>query len=140
MSFSALRPVLKKADWLQEGRLAAVAAVLGAAAGLDRQQLRQLQLGRVEPAPVDAGGLEHQLGERQVEQRLDLLARPIVARQGGIGETDGRVHAGITPVGGSLLANLPRQGDPEWVGICDWPPGDIKISLCRRCGGALRRL
>jgi hypothetical protein len=37
---------------LEVGRLAAIAAVLGAAAGLDRQQLRQLHLGGVEPAAV----------------------------------------------------------------------------------------
>jgi hypothetical protein len=31
-------------------------------------------------AAVDLGGAEHQLGERQLEQRLDLLQRPVVAR------------------------------------------------------------
>ena len=29
--------------------------------------------------PVDARGLEHQLGERQREQRFDLGASPVVA-------------------------------------------------------------
>ena len=34
--------------------------------------------------PVDAGGLEHQLGERQREQRADFGAGPVVADQAQI--------------------------------------------------------
>src|SRR3546814_2160762 len=66
-------------------RLRAVGAVLGAAAGLDRQQGADLDFGGVEMRAVHAGGTEQQLGERQVEQVLDLAAAPVVARRGGRG-------------------------------------------------------
>ncbi len=80
---------------VEMGGLAAVAAVLGAAAGLHRQQLRQLHLGGIEPSAVDLGGAEHQLGERQLEQRLDLLEGPVVPGRRRVGKAGGGVHAGL---------------------------------------------
>ena len=62
-------------------RLRAIGAVFRAATGLDRQQGRDLHLGRIEILPVDLGGAEHQFRERQREQRPDLLAGPVVPQQ-----------------------------------------------------------
>ena len=45
--------------------LRAVAAILGAAAGLDRQQGADLDLGRIEMLAMDAAGTMQQFGERQ---------------------------------------------------------------------------
>src|SRR5262245_8745306 len=59
--------------------LRAIGAVLRTTAGLDREQGRNLHLGRIEIFPVQALGAEHQFRKRQVEQRADLLARPVVA-------------------------------------------------------------
>ena len=75
ISFSALTPVSYCAA------LRAIGAVLRAAAGLDRQQRRDLHLGRIEMLPVHARRAEHQLRERQREQRAHLLARPVVAER-----------------------------------------------------------
>ena len=58
--------------------LRTIAAVLRATAGLDRQQRGHLHLGRVEVHAMDALRAEHQLRERQREQRAQLLARPVV--------------------------------------------------------------
>ena len=73
ISFSALTPVSYCAA------LRAIGAVLRTAAGLDRQQRRDLHLGRIEILPVHCAGAEHQLRKRQREQRAHLLARPVVA-------------------------------------------------------------
>ena len=43
-------------------------------------------------AAVHGGGLEDQLGKRQLEQRLDLVQRPVVARLGGVEQVHGGVH------------------------------------------------
>ena len=60
-------------------RLRAVRAVLGAAAGLDRQQRRELDgIGGVMRA-VRLLRPEQELGERQLEQRLDRGDRPACA-------------------------------------------------------------
>ena len=61
------------------GGLAAVAAVLGAAAGLDGEQARELYLVGVEVAPMDGLGTEQKVVEGQVVDRLRLGARPVVA-------------------------------------------------------------
>src|SRR3546814_20997508 len=54
---------------------------------------------------MDAGGTEQQLGERQVEQVLDLAAATVVARRGGRG---GKV-AGFTDGGpGGFLTDSTR--------------------------------
>ena len=60
-------------------RLRAIAAILGAAAGLDRQQGAQLHLPRRVVGAVHLGRAEHELDERQVEEVRDLLAGPIGA-------------------------------------------------------------
>ena len=58
--------------------LRTVGAVLGAAAGLDRKQRRDLNFVRVEVSPMDALRAEYQLRKRQIEQRAHFLATPIV--------------------------------------------------------------
>jgi hypothetical protein len=58
-------------------RLRAIAAIFRAAAGLDRQQRAQLDLAGAMVRAMHLGGAEYQFGERQVEQRRDLLARPV---------------------------------------------------------------
>src|SRR3546814_16147670 len=91
-------------------RLRAVGAVLGAAAGLDRQQGADLDFGGVEMRAVHAGGTEQQLGERQVEQVLDLAADPVVERRGGRG---GKV-AGFTDGGhGGFMTDGRGKTRPE---------------------------
>jgi hypothetical protein len=60
-------------------RLAAIAAILGAAAGLDRQERAQLHLARGMMRAVHGLRLEHQFIERQIEQRGDFGARPVGA-------------------------------------------------------------
>ena len=62
--------------------LRAIGAVLRAAAGLDRQQRRELHLARVEVPRCTLLRAEHQFGERQVEQRAHFRARPVVAERG----------------------------------------------------------
>ena len=69
--------------------LRAIGAILGTAAGLDRQQGRELDLARVEMPAMRELRAENQLRQRQIEQRGDLVARPIVphgfvARESGI--------------------------------------------------------
>ncbi|CAB5392096.1 unnamed protein product [Rhizophagus irregularis] len=60
-------------------RLVAIAAILGAAAGLDRQQRAQLHLARGVVRAVDGLGGEHQVVEGEVEQVGDFRAGPVVA-------------------------------------------------------------
>ena len=62
--------------------LRTIRAVLGTAAGLDREQRRNLHLARIEVLAMNALGAEQQLGERQREQRAHLVARPVVANRG----------------------------------------------------------
>ena len=69
----------------RRGRLVAVAAILRAAAGLDRQQGRQLHLVAREIGAVDRLRFEHQVAKGQVEQRGDFLPRPVVAGGQGAG-------------------------------------------------------
>jgi hypothetical protein len=57
-------------------RLRAVGAVLGAAAGLDRQKLRQLHFVGREVLPVHALRAVEQLRERQLEQREHGVRAP----------------------------------------------------------------
>jgi hypothetical protein len=64
-------------------RLRAVGAVLGATAGLDREQGRDLHLGRVEMLAVRGLRAEQQLRQGQVEQRLHLGAAPVVTQGDG---------------------------------------------------------
>ena len=59
--------------------LRAVAAVLGAAAGLHGQQRGDLDLGRVEVFAMDRGRAMQQLGEGQREKREHFVAGPVVA-------------------------------------------------------------
>ncbi len=67
------------------GRLRAVTAVFGAAAGLDRQQRRELNIGGVEVRAVDLLGLPEQIGQGLIEQGFDALWRPDVGRFQGHG-------------------------------------------------------
>ena len=60
-------------------RLRAIAAILRAAAGLDRQQGAQLHLARRVMRAMHLRRAEHELGERQVEQLRDLGAGPVGA-------------------------------------------------------------
>ncbi len=61
------------------GRLAAVSAVLGAAACLDRQQAAHLHGVGIEIAPVDRVRLEDEVVERGLVERQSLVAGPVVA-------------------------------------------------------------
>ena len=60
-------------------RLRAIAAILRAAAGLDRQQGAQLHLARRVMRAMHLRRAEHELGERKVEERRDLGAGPVGA-------------------------------------------------------------
>ncbi len=62
-------------------RLRAIGAVLRAAAGLDRQQRRNLHFGGVEILPVHLRGAEQQFREWQRKKGGDLRPRPVVARR-----------------------------------------------------------
>jgi hypothetical protein len=63
-------------------RLRAVGAIFGAAAGLDREQGRDLHLVRIEMFAMHLRRAEQQVVERQVEQRAHFGARPVVAKDG----------------------------------------------------------
>ena len=65
-------------------RLWAVGAIFGAAAGFDRQQRGQLDVGRVEMLAVHLLGTKEQLGEGQLEQRLDIGYGPAGVGVGGL--------------------------------------------------------
>ena len=60
--------------------LRTIGAVLRAAAGLDREQRRNLHRARIEIVAVNALRAEHQFGKRQREQRPHFLARPVISR------------------------------------------------------------
>src|SRR5258708_39090676 len=89
--------------------LRAVGAVLGAAAGLDRQQGAQLHARGVVMSPVRHLGAEDQLRQRQIVDGADLLVAPVVADG-----SDGAPWAGPgEPVDGSRRGRggwLPRGG------------------------------
>ena len=59
--------------------LRAIGAILRAAAGLDRQQGRDLDLVGVEMCAVHRLGLENQVIERQPVEREHFVLRPVVA-------------------------------------------------------------
>lgn len=66
--------------------------VLGAAAGLDAEERRELHLVGIEVTPVDLLGPVEQIEERQLEERHDFGDAPVVAQAGlmhGIGSSDG---------------------------------------------------
>ena len=91
------------------GALGAIGAILRAAAGLDRQQRRDLDLGRIEEQAMRLLRPEHQLGEGQREQRRDLRAGPVVAQRArgagrGRGRGKGRGHGPV------LLRGLRSKG------------------------------
>jgi len=60
-------------------RLRAIAAILGATAGLDGEQGAQLDLFRRVIVAVDAGGAKDEFGEGEVEEVRDFLAGPVGA-------------------------------------------------------------
>jgi hypothetical protein len=72
------------------GGLRAVAAVFRAAAGLDREQGGALHFLRVEVAAMHLLGAEDELEQGQLEERLDLGGRPLVAGRGRCGAFDRR--------------------------------------------------
>src|SRR5690606_10665736 len=93
--------------------LRAIAAILRAAAGLDREQGGQLHLVRRVEAPVDGLRLEEEVEEREVEKRRDFLVRPVgappllgpIARRGGADICARAVHSTASPassLGGRL--------------------------------------
>jgi hypothetical protein len=59
--------------------LGAIAAILRAAAGLDRKQRGDLHLSRIEIFPVDTLRVEDEIGKWQREQHAHFLTRPVVA-------------------------------------------------------------
>ena len=58
--------------------LRAIAAILGAAAGLDAEQARGLDMVRIEIAAMNALRPKHQVRERQVIESFGLRAIPVV--------------------------------------------------------------
>ena len=62
-------------------RLAAIAAILGAAAGLDGEQPAPLHGVRLEVAAMDRVRLEQEIVERRIVECLSLLAGPVMAQR-----------------------------------------------------------
>jgi hypothetical protein len=62
--------------------LRAIAAILGTAAGFDRQQRGELHRIRVEMFAVQLLRAEHQVGERQFEQGFNVCDDPALRRGG----------------------------------------------------------
>ncbi|MDF9863611.1 hypothetical protein M2437_002593 [Methylorubrum pseudosasae] len=89
------QPLAGEVGALVVGRLRAIGAILGAAAGLDRQQGRPLDVGGVVMRPVHDARPMHEIEQRHVVDRLDLGQGPIVPDGGrGGGEGDyGVAHA-----------------------------------------------
>ena len=114
--------------------LRTIGAVLRTAAGLDRQQSRDLHLVRIEVHAVDALGVEHQIGKRQREQRRDLRARPVMADdavEAAHGRSSCRVRNGAIIHGARMAgggANARRRAGgaegncPHWSGPLVPPP------------------
>ena len=73
ISFCDLRP------GVEMRALRAIGAILRAAAGLDRQQGRDLDLVGVEMRAMHRLGLENQVVERQPVEREHFVLRPVVA-------------------------------------------------------------
>jgi hypothetical protein len=71
---------------IRADRLRAIAAILRTPAGLDAEQGAQLDFGGGVIGAVDAGGLEQQFGEREVEEGRDFIAGPVGA---GVGHLRG---------------------------------------------------
>ena len=88
--------------------LRAIGAVLRAAAGLDRQQRRDLHFGGIEIGAVDGLRAEDQVGKGQREQLADFGARPVMA-QGAVvtGNAGGRHKFGD---GHQETPGSPRSG------------------------------
>ena len=80
--FGNIEQLARPGRGVELGRLAAVAAILRAAAGLDGQQLAHLDFVRREARAVHGLRLPHQIGERQIEQRCRLGDRPVGAGLG----------------------------------------------------------
>jgi hypothetical protein len=66
--------------------LGAVAAILGTATGLDRQERRQLDFVGIKIRTMDLLRLPHQIIERQFKQRSHFSDRPDLV--GGSGSSD----------------------------------------------------
>ncbi len=122
------------------GGLAAVAAVLGAAAGLDREQARELHLVGVEVAPVHGLGAEQKIVEGQVVDRLRLGARPVVAQDlvAGVGASvrDVDVHSGPSArkaaqcMGSTRCLHCEGAGPQGYFGrVAGWRRGEPEPAL-----------
>ena len=88
---------------LVTGALGAVAAILGAAAGLDVQQGAELHLVGVEIAAIKPMGAEQEIVERKLEQRERLGDRPVMANLR-------LVHGRRSGSGGVLVRRRPANG------------------------------
>ena len=74
--------LLRREARLEMRALRAIGAILRAAAGLDREQRRDLDRVGVEMRAVDRLGLEDQVIERQPEQGKHFVVGPVVADAG----------------------------------------------------------
>lgn len=73
-------------------RLAAIAAILRAAAGLDRQELTALDRVRLERGAMDEMGAKQEVVEGQVIERLRLFPGPVVADLGLAADRSRQMH------------------------------------------------
>ena len=102
--------------------LRAIGAVLRAAAGLDRQQRRNLHCAGVEIGAMHALRAEHQLRERQVEERPHFGARPVVAD----GSAVPRGRSPLTPT----LSPLGSGSSPRVLSLCHNHASPYSSSNC----------
>ena len=70
-------------------RLRAIAAILGTATGLDRQQRGQFDFGGIEMLPMHLLRAKQQIIERQIEQRQHVGHRPDIGGYRGDGGLEG---------------------------------------------------
>ena len=107
--------------------LRAVRAVFGAGAGLDREQRAHLHGVRRVVRAVDFLGAEHQVGERQREQRFDLGDR---SSRGAI--------ASVMPIPLSIdlhqFSGWPQRGRRRNSRACSGPAESIVNRLSAACG------
>jgi hypothetical protein len=96
-------------------RLAAIAAILGAAAGLHRKQLRELHFIGAEMYAMHLRGAENQIGEREFEQRGNLGARPVVT---GLGIVDHQAPYGMGRAVRKELSRIRWRLRPTWSVEC----------------------
>ena len=92
------------------GGLAAIAAILGAAPGLDREQGGELDLVGRMPAAVGVLGLPEEVEEGEIEERADFLPGPV-----------GSYFVIPAKAGIPLLFGLGfASGTPAFAGVTKW--------------------